>query len=70
MNQEQENMIRAQARKCNEECKQAVSGKSDKRDAVTRQIILRYYSKIQAICVPFSLFLVTIGKINGTLKDK
>lgn len=70
MTQEQENLIRFQARKCNDECNQVLAGKVINRDAVTRPIILRHYSKIQAICAPFALFLVTIGKINGTLKDR
>ena len=70
MTHEQENLIRFQARQCNDECKRALAGKIVNRDAVTRPIILRHYSKIQTICAPFALFLVTIGKINGTLKDR
>ena len=69
MTPEHENTIRSQARKCIGECKAATAGNVVNRDAVTRQIILHHYDQIKAICQPFSRFLVTIGRINGILKE-
>lgn len=66
----QQNTIRAQARKCIAEYKAATAGFKGNRDAIARPIILRHYSQIAPICQPFSLFLVTIGRINGTLEDR
>lgn len=70
MNQQEENIIRSQARKCSDECKRATAGMTTNKDPIHRAIIKRHYSMIEAICQPFSLFLVTIGRVNGTLKDR
>jgi hypothetical protein len=70
MTPEQQNIIRSQARKCSDECKKATAGLTGNKDPINRAIIKRHYSLIEAICQPFSLFLVTIGRVNGTLKDR
>lgn len=70
MTPEHLNTIRAQARKCSDECRSATAGMRGNRDAVTRPIILKHYGMIAPICQPFSLFLVTIGRINGILEDR
>lgn len=70
MTQQEENMIRPQARKCSDECKQATAGMTANKDPIHRAIIKRHYSMIEAICQPFSRFLITIGQINGILKDR
>lgn len=70
MTPEQQNIIRSQARKCICECNSAIASCSGNRDLVTRPIIRRHYDQIAAICQPFSRFLVTIGQINGILKER
>lgn len=70
MTPEQENIIRAQARKCIAEYKAATAGKVTDRDAIARPIVLRHYSAIEPICKPFSLFLVMIGRVNGILEER
>ena len=70
MTPEHQNIIRSQERKCIVECKAAIAANPGNRDSVTRPIILRHYDQIKTICQPFSLFLVTIGQINGILKER
>lgn len=70
MTPENINIIRAQARKCIDEYRQATTGVAGNRDEIARPIIARHYSKIAPICQPFSLFLITIGRLNGILEDR
>lgn len=70
MTPENINTIRAQARKCIAEYRAATVGVVGNKDAIARPIIARHYSKVASICQPFSLFLITIGRVNGILEDR
>lgn len=70
MTPENINTIRAQARKCIAEYRAATVGVVGNKDAIGRPIIARHYSMVAPICQPFSLFLITIGRVNGILEDR
>lgn len=67
---EQDNAIRAQARKCISECKAATAGLVFGKDEITRPIINKHYKQIKPICPSHSLFLVVMGWLTGVLKER
>ena len=70
MTPEQENALRATARRCNEELKAAMAQKpKPKFDAVSRSLLAKHFEKIKGLGVPFLLFVYTIGRINGQFRE-
>lgn len=71
MTPEKENVLRATARKCNEELKAAMrQSPKPKFDAVSRPLLAKHFQTIKGLGIPFLLFVYTIGLINGQFKDK
>ncbi|WP_420736613.1 hypothetical protein [Citrobacter freundii] len=67
---EQENALRATAKRCNDELKAAMSQKpKPKFDSVSRPLLAKHYEKIKGLEVPFLLFVYTIGMINKQFRE-
>ncbi|MGO0144939.1 hypothetical protein ACTJOB_17695 [Citrobacter freundii] len=67
---EQENALRATAKRCNDELKAAISQKpKPKFDSVSRPLLAKHYEKIKGLGVPFLLFVYTIGMINKQFRE-
>lgn len=67
---EQENALRATAKRCNDELKEAMAQKpKPKFDSVSRPLLAKRYEKIKGLGVPFLLFVHTIGMINKQFRE-
>lgn len=67
---EQENALRATAKRCNDELKAAMAQKpKPKFDSVSRPLLAKHYEKIKGLGVPFLLSVYTIGMINKQFRE-
>lgn len=68
---EQENALRATAKRCNDELKAAMAkNPKPKFDSVSRPLLSKHYEKIKGLGVPFLLFVYTIGMINKQFREQ
>ncbi|MBJ9121036.1 hypothetical protein I5466_09485 [Citrobacter koseri] len=64
--EEQENILRAQARRCAEEITKAMSAKpKPKWNAVCPPILRNHYEKVKPTGVSLVKFVSVIGRLNG-----
>lgn len=67
---EQENALRATAKRCNDELKAAMAQKpKPKFESVSRPLLAKHYEKIKGLGVPLLLFVYTIGMINKQFRE-
>lgn len=70
MTTEQENALRAQARRCSDELKAELAKKPKPRfDTVSRPLLAKHFAKVKGLGIPFLLFVYTIGRINGQFRE-
>ncbi|EOV9616177.1 hypothetical protein ACN5LY_000727 [Cronobacter dublinensis] len=71
MTPETRNALRAVARQANLELKAEIAkGAKDKRDEINWQVLLKHFeSKVKPLSVSFSVFIWTIGVINGVFTE-
>ena len=66
MTSEQENAVRAQARKCTEEVRKAMSARpKPKWDTVVKPILKKHHQKLAPLGVGLVEFISVIGRMNG-----
>lgn len=66
MTPEQENAVRAQARKCTEEVRKAMSARpKPKWNDVVPAILRKHHAKVAPMGVGLVSFISTIGRMNG-----